>query len=163
MIKVDVQFVNNGAFALKLGRIDRELREKIFSAVEYTTETTYKILQENLFGNILHYKTGELYESAKMQVYRTRWKQGGKIYIDPVTPKAITLEKGGAGFYLIYPDKAARLVFFWEKTGRMFVGEPFQPVNHPPAERYAYFERSVEGMEGLLYETLASAVGELFE
>lgn len=49
----------------------------------------------------------------------------------------------GADAHEIGPRNADRLVFFWEREGRMFYGRPGQSVNHPGNKAYNYFRDAI--------------------
>lgn len=161
MIKIDVDVAGYGDVHVRLGKIDRLMREKIWEAVEKTVLNAYQRLHENLDGKVLNRKTGELYNSAKYELKRGRWEQWGGVYMDSTnTAKSEALEFGGKGYYPIVATKSEMLVFFWKKRNLWFKGPV---VDHPPSEKFAYFEKAIAGMEGELYEFLAAAVGEAVE
>lgn len=49
----------------------------------------------------------------------------------------------GADPHPIAPRNADRLIFFWEKKGRMFVGREGQAVDHPGMEEHNYFRDAI--------------------
>jgi hypothetical protein len=100
----------------------------------------YKVL-ENLTGKILQLKTGQLYDSVRKTLDQNGDVYEGRVFIEPVTDKALALEYGGEGYYPIDPSKGEFLKFYWEKMGSVVLA---RHVNHPPSKEFMYLRAAMD-------------------
>jgi hypothetical protein len=75
-------------------------------------------------------KTGRLRESITAYYDPAAPRDHIIMQVAAETPYAAAVHEG-AEPHLIYPSKSPRLVFWWEREGRKFVGRVGQPVHHP--------------------------------
>lgn len=86
----------------------------------------------------------------------------GEVFIEPTTPKALALEKGGERMYEILPTKASVLRWINKGGEKVFA----KHVNHPPSRAFRYlgeaYDEMVEivpgAMEAAIQQTLDGSV-----
>lgn len=130
----------------RLDSLGRRLRVATEKKMIELTGALYEKVIENVSGKILQTKTGQLrssifrFNNVENDVYV------GSVYVDPETPKAWALEKGGKGYYPIVATKAQVLHFFTKSGQEVFT----KAVNHPPSREFAYMRTALEEMQELI-------------
>lgn len=128
----------------RIDSLGRRLKAATERKMVELTDVMYAKVMENVSGKILQKKSGELAASIRKHVDISGEPLIGEVYVDPVTPKAMALERGGDRFYPIVPTKATVLKFYWEKLGRTVY---LHYVNHPPSKEFAYLAIALAEME----------------
>ena len=72
----------------------------------------------------------------------------GVVAGGPSAPYAAAQEFG-ASPHQIYPRRARRLRFFWERENKVFIGSVGQPVNHPGNKPQPFFFPTMRAFGGL--------------
>lgn len=130
--------------ATHLDDLDERMKRAISRKMTQLTNLMYQKVIDNLSGKILQTKSGQLVGSVYKQ--RDRMSGGvitGHVGIEPETPKAWALEKGGRDFYPITPKSASVLKFYWDKVGETVY---LHYVNHPPSRQFGYLSDALEEM-----------------
>ena len=155
---IDVKFTGLDQATIKFKGLPQEISDAIFAKVFYLTDVLYAEVIENLSGRVLQKKTGDLSEHIEKDVERRGDTVIGRVFPNPITPKAIVQEIGGEGNYPIVPVKAQVLRFYWDKLGRVV---NLKSVNHPPlkARRYLASALDYSDMANQMREALLEAVG----
>lgn len=110
-------------------------------AVELTVHKFEELLKlkvlENLNGKILQKVSGELIGSVHSSVEGNENTLTASVFIEPETPKAWALERGGKGDYTITPK--GRILAFLIEGKQVFA----RSVLHPPMKEYAYLREAL--------------------
>lgn len=140
------------------------LDEAIFGAVAKKmialTQELYEKVVENLSGKILQQKSGELVGSVRQSVDVAADPMTGSVYMEPASPKAWALERGGEREYLIVPTKANILRFYWDKVGQTVF---FPSVNHPPSREFAYLRTALEELRPRFAEGVQEVIQDVID
>jgi len=123
----------------KLGRRLRVATEKQMTRLE---GLLYDKVMENVSGKILQKKTGALAASIRQSLDLTGELMTAEVYVasGPGDIKALTLEFGGKGYYLITPVKAQILRFYGKDNRLVFTPS----VYHPPSKAFRYLAEALE-------------------
>jgi hypothetical protein len=127
----------------KLDGLDEAIQNAVIKKMTALTQELYEKVMENVSGQILQQKTGELAGSIRQMLDAVADPMEGSVYVEPASPKAWALEKGGEREYMILPSKGTMLKFYWDKIGQI----AFLPsVNHPPSREFAFLRTALEAM-----------------
>lgn len=132
--------------APRLDAIGRRLHVLTVRKLTQLTDIMYNKVVENVSGAILNKQSGQLAGSIKQQVSDYGDTYQGRVFVDPVTPKALVLEKGGDHAYPIYPTKGD--VLKWVNSGGETVYA--KSVFHPPSKEFAYLRIAAEEMQSII-------------
>lgn len=94
------------------------------------------VIRETYLSTLHPYATGALEKSISVRSARARAVTVGAG--GTLKPAARAIEYGTKERQ-IYPNRAARLAFFWKKKNRNFVGRIGQPVTHPAVAAQPFF------------------------
>jgi hypothetical protein len=141
---LSVQITSSEAFGERLYGLSDRVRARWNAKLESTARLLYEKVIENLSGKILQIQSGELLGSIDLEIFTSEYDFIAFVGPVPVTPKAVALEFGGAGDYLIPVGKGGVLAnkdtgFFSKAT-----------VVHPPSKEYAYLRVAMEEVENLI-------------
>jgi hypothetical protein len=120
-------------------RLQREIaltKKRVQAAVRQTVHFYAEAIEADARRNAPS-DTGELAESFDIM------KRGMMAAAFNMAEHAKPIEFG-ADPHEIGPADAPRLVFFWEREGRMFIGREGQSVDHPGNKAYNYFADAVD-------------------
>ena len=146
----------------ELRQLPEEMRDVMREKIIDQTLAVYNKVRENLSGKILQIKSGQLLDSLQISSRQEGRDYVGTVFIEPVTPKALALEYGGKGDYIIEAMNKPNLIFWWEREARWFVGPM---VNHPPSKEFAYLRSAMEevnveqGLTTILDEAIQNTLG----
>lgn len=138
----------------KIDAIGRKLHTVTLRKLTQLTDIMYNKVQENLSGKILQKQTGQLASSIRKEVTESGSEMMGVVFVDPVTPKALALEKGGERYYDIYPVRA-KMLRFVNKSGEIVYASH---TYHPPSKDFAYLRTALEEMESLIPESFRESI-----
>lgn len=146
---LSIQIGPSTAFGEKLYGLSKRLRSKWNARMESAGQELKAKVLENLDGKILQKRSGQLYDSIELDVYTEGYDFIAFVGPVPATPKAMSLEFGGKGDYLI--PIGAKGVLANKDTG--FFSK--SSVIHPPSKEYAYLRTALEEIEASLPGELA--------
>jgi len=153
-VSLDIDF----EYSSNLDGMEDAIKNAIAKKLVELTELCLTKVQENLSGKILNKGNGQLYNSAKKVTYLDAAPMVGEVFIDPITPKAITLEKGRDAPYWIAPVKAQFLRFFSKNAGKIVYSKGLM---HPGSVAFGYMEDAYEQMLTLVPEGFEMALAEV--
>jgi hypothetical protein len=141
---LSIQISSSDAFGERLYGLSDRVRTRWNEKLEFTAKLLYEKVIENLSGRILQVQSGQLRDSVELEVFTSGYDFIAFVGPVPVTPKAVALEFGGAGDYLIPLGRGGVLAnretgFFSKST-----------VVHPPSKEYAYLRTAMEEIEALI-------------
>jgi hypothetical protein len=139
--------------------LDGRIKAAVVSKLIELTQVMFDKVQENLNGKILQKQTGQLASSMQQTVEIRENVSTGAVFPEPASPKAWALEKGGKGYYEIYPTKAAVLSWVGKEGGRVFRAS----VNHPPSKDFRYMELALDEMRELVPAGFEAAIQEVLD
>lgn len=148
---LSIQISSSEAFGEKLYGLSERVRLRWNAKLEATARLLYEKVIENLSGRILHEQSGQLRDSIDLEIFTSDYDFIAFVGPVPVTPKAVALEFGGVGDYLI--PVGPKGVLANPTTG--FFSK--HSVVHPPSKEYAYLRTAMEEVESLIpgeFETL---------
>lgn len=140
--------------ATRLDSLGRKLRAATEKKMQALTEALYEKVILNVSGKILQTKSGQLKESIHKFYYATGDQYLGSVYVEPVTPKALALEKGGTRNYIISPVKAQVLRFIAKDGSVQFR----HSVNHPPSKAFGYLSEALMEVQAMIPATFADYI-----
>jgi hypothetical protein len=144
----------------RLDSMEGEMRAAIARKLTELTTMLHAKVVENLSGKILQKVSGQLAGSVQQTVDTGGEPMVGEVFIDPASPKAWALEKGGEKNYMILPSKGTMLKFYWDKMGQtVFLKE----VNHPPSREFGYLRLAAEEMVDLVPAGFNEVLQQLFD
>jgi len=140
---LSIQITPSARFGEKLYGLSARVRRKWNDRLTELARLTKEKVLENLDGKILNKRSGELYESITEEHFTSGYDFIAFVGPIPATPKAIVLEFGGQGDYVIPVGPKG---FLANKEGDFFSK---RDVIHPPSKEYAYLRHALEDMESL--------------
>ena len=145
-----------GLETTNINDLDVRIRRAISRKMTDLTRLMYDKVLENLSGKLLNKRSGQLISSIEYD--RERISEGvieGSVYVNPETPKAWALEKGGEREYPILPTKASVLAFYWEKAGqKVFLAG----VTHPPSREFGYLRHALDDIEEMIPDRFSDLI-----
>jgi hypothetical protein len=140
------------------GNLDSKIRAAIAAKLLYLTDMMYNKVMENVEGKILQKRTGQLAESIHKATRTSDNPMVGEVFVDPATPKAWALERGGERYYPIVPVKARMLHFFAKDGTEIFTDF----VDHPPSKDFRYLSTALEEMSPIISQEMQQAIEEVW-
>ena len=144
----------------KLDTLDERIKVAVVEKLTSLTQIMYNKVRENLSGFVLNKVSGQLYDSVRQEVSSSGESDFGTVFMEPASPKAWALEKGGNGYYPIVPTKASLLRFFSKQEGQIVFRKE---VNHPPSKAFGYLRLAFEEMQELVPEGFEQAINEVLK
>lgn len=138
----------------RLDTLDEAIITAVTKKLAELTIKMYEKVIENVSGKILQKQSGQLAGSVNLNFGFDGGTRIGEVFIDPASPKAWALEKGGTQYYDIRPTKAQFLHFFTKSGAEVFT----KYVSHPPSREFAYLRTALDEMRPLVQPGLAEAV-----
>jgi hypothetical protein len=137
----------------RLDTLDEAIIVAVTKKLANLTIRMYEKVIENVSGKILNKQSGQLASSINLNFGFDGNTRMGEVFVDPASPKAWALEKGGERSYTIVPTKAEMLHWFRDEKHH-FAKE----VLHPPSKEYAYLRLAMEEMAPLVPTEMAEAI-----
>jgi hypothetical protein len=153
MITIDFQYDGG------LDGLEDKIREAIATKLTALTQLMHDKVIENVSGKILQRKTGELAGSIQQRIDSSAEPMIGEVFVEPASPKAWALERGGEESYPIVPVRATVLSWIGKDGAKVFA----RSVNHPPSKEFAYLRLALEDMEALVPEGFQQALQSVLE
>jgi hypothetical protein len=114
---------------------------------------------ENLSGKILQKQTGQLLSSVHQRVDLNGDVMSASVFVEPESPKAWALEKGGERYYAILPVKA-RVLAWIDKGGE----KVFRPsVHHPPSRAFRYLGEAFDEVRPMAPEMFQEVIQDVLD
>lgn len=148
MIVIDFQYDSS------LDNIDERLKVAIGRKLTELTQVLYDKVIENVSGKILQKQSGQLAGSIAQEVDAAGEPMIGTVFVEPATPKAWALERGGEKHYIIEPVKS-QVLRWYSKDGALRFA---QSVLHPPSKEFAYLRLALEDMQSLMPDGFKEAI-----
>ena len=148
MFKIEFQYDS------RLDTLGNDVWNAVVDKLTDLTARVHEKVLDNVSGKILQKQTGQLADSIMQRISYGEKTVTGTVYVSPETPKAWALEKGGEGFYEIYPTKANVLRYYNKEGKKVFA----KHVNHPPSKDFGYLREAFEEMAPLIPTELADTV-----
>ena len=142
VVSVDTQKV-----LVSFDRMPANLRTAIRGATVTMTKQLAARVRENLSGRVLQRRSGDLYNSIRVELVENPDKVYGRVYVDPTSPAAKYAAAHEFGVvtkpHVILPRNASVLSFMWNGK-RVF----FKKVNHPGSKipERSYMRSALEAM-----------------
>lgn len=140
----------------RLDGLEEKIRQAVGDKLKELTRQLYDKVIENVSGRILQKQSGELLASIQKQMFLTGEVMEGTVFVEPETPKAWALEKGGVRAYDIYPTKATMLHWISKDGKHRFA----KHVLHPPSAEFAYLRTALEEMAPIIPEEFTRAISD---
>lgn len=152
---IDIDFT----YDRKLSDLDERIKLAVVEKLIQLTRMAYDKVEENLSGKVLQKRTGQLLESVHETVNTSGEIMVGSVFMDPASPKAFALEKGGEGFYPIVATKASVLAWFDKSGQKRFA----KSVIHPPSKAYRYLGLVADEMREIVPTQMHQAIQDVLD
>ena len=139
----------------RLDTMDEAIIIAVTKKLADLTIQMYQKVMENVSGKILQKQSGQLASSINLNFGFDGNTRIGEVFVEPASPKAWALEKGGEKSYIITPVKAQVLHFFWTKIGQEVW---LKSVDHPPSREFAYLRLALEEMQDIVPTGMREAI-----
>ena len=148
-IKVEV---NADQANLRIGRIDQATRAALRGTIVGLTQSVTALVRQKLSGQVLHKRSGKLYNSIQQQLVENTTSIYGRVFSDGSAPYAAIQEFGG----VIHHPGSSKFQA-WQSPGGWVFTHMTRPHDITIPER-SYMRSSLADMQDEIVSRMTTAV-----